>query len=157
MSKYIECRHSALVGCKDSTGAVHKFYPKRVNNYTGEQHHNGFTEITDELYEDLSKNSRVFIFFEKNKKLIVHDELPANLQDPAYRLLSSERQLKELSSKMGDLVSENAKLKSLLEKNGISISGEEKKKPVKKQTKKKETVKKEEVKEESSPEEGKEE
>jgi hypothetical protein len=112
--KYVECRHNALVRCKYKDGTAVDFYPFILNKYTGQPEHTGFTEIAVEDLKRLEVESKVFAGFEKQKLLIVRDEVPASAMTPQGLIASKDQQIADLQAKLaaagdGSLLAEKDK------------------------------------------------
>jgi len=98
---YIECRHTALVRCKDEKGKVlGEFYPFVINKYTGQPAHTGFTPVDEKALEALKAGSKLFNSFIKQKLLVVREDLPASAMTPQSIIAAKERQIAELKKQL---------------------------------------------------------
>jgi hypothetical protein len=67
------------------------FRQQSMDHFTGRQRDTGYTRLTEDEYNLLLKESAVFKHFIELKKLIVHDELPADAQTPHEALVSARK------------------------------------------------------------------
>lgn len=96
---YVECKHSALVRCKFGNEQI-DFYPTIVDRYTGMLKYSGFTQLTDTQLKALKKDSKVFNAFVKQKKLIIHNDIPASAQTPQEQLARKDKRIYELEQEI---------------------------------------------------------
>jgi hypothetical protein len=72
------------------------FRQQSIDHFTGRQRDTGYTRLTEDEYNLLLKESAVFKHFIELKKLIVHDELPADAQTPHEALVSARKDTTKL-------------------------------------------------------------
>jgi hypothetical protein len=85
----------------------HEFFPRIMNNYTGQLTHTGYTPIEEEALARLQKESNVFKGFVKSGKLKILDKLPAIAQSAAEVVMEKDKLIAELTRKVAELEKTN--------------------------------------------------
>lgn len=142
--KYIRNTDDASIKCKLSSikNKEFLFERKKIDKRNNVILSNGFTEITDEDIELLRKESKVFRYYESNKKLTVVDSLPHDSMSTEQLIAalkienaSLKIQLKETQSQIESFqkelsstpkLEEDEELKLALEKALAKIGEQEK-------------------------------
>jgi hypothetical protein len=119
-NKYIYNKHIApiTVNARSGKGVVvftKTFQPERIDGTTGRVVSTGYTTLTGEEYEQLSRSSRTFIHYRDKLRLLVeHDDLPPEAKTPQEALVDSRKKLREAQARVSELERENVKLKAEL-------------------------------------------
>ena len=100
------------------------FMPERMDNVTGRIVSTGYTTLTEDEFEKLSKTSRGFKHYKDELKiLVVVDDLPASAKAPHEALADARKGEQAALAKVSELEAEVARLKV--------ATDEEKLKPIK--------------------------
>jgi hypothetical protein len=120
-NKYVQCVHTAAITCKndgkDADGSFEKiFHPAMTDRYTGRIIHTGYTAITEDEFARLKKESPLFnVALNKWKKLVLHDDLPAEAKTPHEALVDARKDVQAANQKLEEVLAENEKLKAELD------------------------------------------
>jgi dynactin complex subunit len=108
VNKYIQNVHTNSIKLADKEG--HIFRPQSIDHFSGRQTSTGYTRLTQDEYDRLFKESALFRHFIKLKKLIVHEELPADAQTPHEALLNARKDVGKLNAELEKAHGEKAAL-----------------------------------------------
>jgi chromosome segregation ATPase len=110
--KYIQNVHTNGIKTRTADKKEYIFRPQSVDHFSGRQTSTGYTRLTQDEYGRLLKESAVFKHFIELKKLIVHDELPADAQTPHEALVSARKDAGKLSAELEKVNGEKAALQA---------------------------------------------
>jgi chromosome segregation ATPase len=108
--KYIQNVHTNSIKLADKEG--HIFRPQSVDHFSGRQTSTGYTRLTKDEYDKLLEENVLFRYFIKLKKLVVHDELPADAQTPHEALVSARKDAGKLHAELDRVNGEKAALQA---------------------------------------------
>jgi regulator of replication initiation timing len=117
-NKYIYNKNIApiTVNARDRKGAVlftKPFQPERIDGTTGRVVSTGYTILTDEEYEHLTRSSRTFTHYkDRLGLLVVCDDLPPEAKTPQEALVDARKKTREAQARVSELEAENGKLKA---------------------------------------------
>jgi chromosome segregation ATPase len=114
--KYIQNVHTNGVKAHSADKKLsYTFRPQTVDHFSGRQTDTGYVRLTEDEYNLLLKESAVFKHFIDLKKLIVHDELPADAQTPHEALVSARKDVSKLNVELDKLKAERDALQMRLD------------------------------------------
>jgi chromosome segregation ATPase len=111
-NKYIQNVHTNSIKPHTADKKEYIFRPQSVDHFSGRQTSTGYTRLTQDEYGALLAESALFRHFIKLKKLIVHDELPADAQTPHEALVSARKDVGKLSAELDKVNEEKAALQA---------------------------------------------
>jgi hypothetical protein len=111
--KYIQNVHTNSIKLTDKEG--HIFRPQSVDHFSGRQTSTGYTRLTEDEYNRLLNENKLFKHFIGLKKLIVHDELPPDAQTPHEALVSARKDAGKLNAELNKANRDKAALQTRID------------------------------------------
>jgi dynactin complex subunit len=113
--KYIQNVHTNSIKPRTADKKEYIFRPQHIDHFSGRQTSTGYTRLTKDEYDKLRTESPLFRHFIDLKKLIVHDELPADAQTPHEALVSARKDAGKLAAELDKAGEEKAALQAMID------------------------------------------
>jgi len=113
--KYVQNNHTNGIRVSITVGGkkYDKRFPVQGFDLTGKIVETGYTRLTEKEYEACGAD-KLFTYFVKIGKLIVHDSLPASAMSPHDALVSARKESGKFQARISELEKENSDLQKQL-------------------------------------------